>query len=152
MKIKKNTLLIIAAIFLLAIIVLGVYLNRGGRGGGNLTNVQEYKKVIYDSLMCQYSCPLAEVNLSGKTEEMPDGKCINSCLNKIRETGFNRTSFSEGELLDDDFVYNVTDVIETCRQEFMIVSNESVLPDSKGFYGCGLEGLNSLKKYYGYLN
>ena len=151
MKVRKNRLLIGVAV-LLAIVILGIYFMNPWAEENNLTGVQTYKKAIYESLACQYSCPVAAVNLSGKAEEMPDGKCIRGCLNKIKETGFNKTSFTEQELLDDDFVYNITNVIETCRQEFMAVNNESVLPDSGGFYDCGFKGLNSLKKDYVYLN
>jgi hypothetical protein len=150
MKIRKKTLILAGIAAILALIILAVYFMIP-RAEDNLTRAQIYKKAIYESLTCQYSCPVVDVNLSGKTEQMPDGKCINVCLNKIKETGFNKTSFSEEELLDDDFVYNTTSVIETCKQKFMAVNNESVLPDSKGFYNCGLKGLKSLKTNYPYL-
>jgi hypothetical protein len=150
MKIQKKALWI-GIILLVIIIGLVVYFIESSKDDGSLTRAQTYKRAIYNSLTCQYSCPIVEVNLSGKAEQLPDGKCINGCLSKIKETGFNKTSFTEQELLDDSFVYNVTDVIETCKQKFMAVDNESILPDSKGFYDCGLKGLNSLKKDYSYL-
>jgi len=110
------------------------------------TNV--YKKALYESILCQYSCPLEEAEVLNQTQTIPSLECVNTCITNLRESGLTGEQFSSDELLEDDLVRDVETAISNCRAESV---NEDGTTDNERFFACGKEALESLKEKYPYL-
>lgn len=116
----------------------------------NVAGVKDFKKAVYDSLVCQYNCPLTiEGNVSGVMEKLPEKTCTNSCIDNLAATGFVKNQFNETELMGDNFYADADATLTDCRQKSVV--EETGISDNLMFYECVQESLKSLKNNYLYL-
>ncbi len=137
------------AIYILIIVILiltsgALFFINGNKSAG----VEEYKKEIYESVSCQYNCPVKEYDLAERKEYLLDDSCVKECIAELKAKGFVKDQFSAEELTTDDFAFEIDEILQGCRQEFV---DEENLPDNLGFYGCVKEKLASMKEKYSYL-
>ncbi|MEM3113354.1 MAG: hypothetical protein QXI33_02935 [Candidatus Pacearchaeota archaeon] len=111
--------------------------------------IDSYKKDVYSSILCQYSCPLKEQEFQNKTQMLPDTECVKQCtldlqIKKSRYTGIRGTDLGNDELVKD-----VSKVIDDCRTSSLI--GDTFTLDNEKYFPCVTQKLESLKDKYDYL-
>lgn len=148
-EISRKTIFVLIFIIL---IVLG-FIGYSSYAQTQETNehLEEYKRTVYDSLVCQYSCDLIEGESNGQQTMVPDTTCIQGCLAQVREKGFTGEEFSDAEILSDDLFLDIDTVIQDCKSEHFVADDVNTIPDFSAFHSCVIDGFASLKEDYSYL-
>jgi len=113
----------------------------------NIEEINVYKKALFDSTVCQYTCPLTEQEFQGTQQLLPDRACITTCVNNLKESGFNNTA-KEYNLLLDPMVADVESTIINCR----VSNTEDEKINNEDFFTCSGKDLELLRGSYEYLN
>jgi hypothetical protein len=111
--------------------------------------VEQYKKAMFDSGICQYRCPFKDQIIANKTQFLPEQKCIQSCIDNSHVKDFNTKDFSENELSADSLFNDVQTVVLSCKQKSSM--KNSTLIDNSKFSECSAQALENLKNSYSYL-
>jgi len=114
------------------------------------SDLEEYKSALYESTLCQYSCPLTSQVFQNKTRMLPESACVESCASSFREKQKNGKSFTNQDLLGDSLVSDIENVVNTCRTDSTDFAKLET-NDTK-FFDCVSSGLTGLKGNYTYLN
>ena len=150
-KLSKNTIYLIA-IIIIAIIALLIFYNKSTKTQveipENIDDINYYKKALFDSTVCQYSCPLEEQPFQGTQQLLPSKECIRSCIDELKANGFNENTTTQYNILLDPMVSDVESAIVNCRIENTI--NDKI--NNEGFFTCSAEKLELLRGEYEYLN
>jgi|SRR3989344_1661850 len=148
MQIKKKTLSIIVII----ILILGLgyfayykYLPTYKRS----IEIQAYKKSLYESVVCEYSCPLSEQVYKNKTQMLPNNECIKSCTEEFK-ANYGSTSPTDKEKALDGFFDDLSLVISACKK--LSTGENSTEIDNTRFFECASTQLGNMDEKYGYLN
>ncbi len=110
---------------------------------------QEYKKALYDSFSCQYSCPLAEQEYQGRVQLLPSRECTQNCIDNYNSLEIDSSKFTQQELLQDNLAGDVGAIVDNCRA---ISTSQDGEINNEDFFACTTDGLESLKEDYKYLN
>jgi len=110
--------------------------------------VNGYKRALFESTLCQYSCPLSTQELQGIEQELPERECINQCITTLREGGYN-DQFLDRELLNDELVQEIERTIKDCKLDSTDF-DEGI--NNVDFFNCASESLDGLKNEFEYLN
>src|SRR3989344_2132296 len=65
-----------------------------------LSDLNSYRRALYGSIACQYSCPLESQiinNKTGETELLPGLECVKSCTSSFRALQISNSSISDSE-------------------------------------------------------
>jgi len=118
------------------------------------SKLNEYKKALYDSIVCQYSCPLSLQEINNKTQEAPNAECVQSCTQELRDSQASGDIFSNAQLSNDNLIKDIEDVISVCKDASIRTNSKTNLPElnSTIFFPCSSEALKEIKKDYSYLN
>lgn len=156
---KKNLFIIIFVIFIIVIILfyfLNYIPNKNKKDQINL-----YKKAVYESISCQYNCPINDTKIANKTQRLPDFLCLQRCIMNIREKNLSLNQLSQEDLLNDDFAKDITDTIDSCKEIYAksqitngSLSNSTLeIPqvDADKLFECVRKGLINIKNKYSYL-
>jgi len=115
---------------------------------GSDEEVEEFKNALYESISCQYSCPVEEYELTDRTEVLLGDRCVGECISQLELKGYEREEFSVEDLTNDDFALDLDNLLNDCRQEHI---DEDGVPDNQKFYDCVNVELGDLKGVYSYL-
>ena len=114
--------------------------------------LNEYKKALFSSTICQYSCPLESQVYQNKTQLLPGTECVKSCTASFRELQKGE-QFSNEQLKNDNLIADIEKVVSNCKTSSIIEGNNPIPSiDNVKFFPCVSETLESLKKNYSYLN
>lgn len=149
LKLSKKTLGIIAAI-LIILIIAGVYYFKILPDKKKTADIQEYKKALYESILCQYKCPLQNYTIENKTQTIQQRECVVECINYLKDKGYIRNQYSNNEINSDNLAKDIEFVVVNCRQES--TDSETGEFDSIKVTDCAIRGLEDLKSTYSYLN
>lgn len=149
LKISKKSLYI-SIISVILVIVLLVYFLKLQPEMARASEVQEFKKALYESTLCQYSCPLSNVTFDNLTQVLPNRTCTDSCLADLRDKNFSSDDFADAELTTDALVADIENIVRSCNTANRDPENAQVLPEE--FFTCIADNLEDLKTDYSYLN
>lgn len=110
-------------------------------------SLQDYKKLFFDSTLCEYKCPLTEQTINNKTMLAPDGNCVQSCTLEFKKE---QGKFNSTQMDKDGFLTEIKNVANNCRAEATNISAKKF--DNVKFFNCTASGLENMKLKYDYLN
>ena len=145
---KKQLWIFVVAI--IVIVVLSVYFFYLGPKLEKSSEIKLHKKLLYESILCQYSCQFENVTVSNQTDILPSAACIGECVNGLKQSGIDPSKFSNEELLDDGLFPDVENIISNCRESGR--NNETGQSNYTIFFGCASDSLEGLKEKYNYLD
>ena len=148
LRISKKAIYAGLVVIIIALVVL-LYIFTFLPKQAEKKEIQEYKKVLFEGTLCQYSCPLTNQMYQNRTQMLPEKKCTDSCLAEFRKKTLAIKIFSTEELQkDDNLISDVERAITACRQQ-NLDSQGQVINDK--FFACSSGSLNILKEKYTYL-
>lgn len=112
--------------------------------------VNEYKKELYTSTLCQYSCPLSLQQAQNKTEYLPEQTCVNNCTKKFKEIQSTSEDISNSQIKNDGLINDMSSAISVCKNG--AVDTKTMSLNNTLFFSCSVEKLSALKSKYSYLN
>ena len=111
--------------------------------------INEYKKLGYESLLCQYNCPLELQTLNNKTQLLPNSACVEACSQKLKQANVSSDIFSANDLKNDNLFSDITNAVNICKTES--VNKTSLTMDNRVYFNCVSEKLKSLAVTYPYV-
>ena len=114
------------------------------------SKVNDYKKELYNSILCQYSCNLTLQQFQNKTEYLPDKTCVENCTKKFKELQLSGESISNDQIKNDRLIEDLSNTINSCKTEAFDKNNLEL--NNTLFFECSKEKLSELKTKYKYLN
>ncbi|HLC78353.1 MAG TPA: hypothetical protein VJH92_04470 [Candidatus Nanoarchaeia archaeon] len=115
------------------------------------SEVNSYKKQIFDSVVCQYSCPLKEQAIQNKTQLLPDQTCVQQCAGDLNTAKEESAKFSDNDLKTDTLYSDIEALVASCRTSSVDSSGTIPKLDNVKFFDCVKQGLEGLKTNYSYL-
>jgi len=113
--------------------------------------IKSYKKSLFNSVLCQYSCPLTNQTAQNKTQLLPTESCIRECTSLLQNN--KNIGITNQDLADDNLIKDVEDVVNNCRTSSISQGSiESISINNELFFDCVKSGLSSIKSNYNYLN
>jgi len=140
-------LVVISIISLLSSIAIASFNNARAkaRDADRTQIVEEYKKAIFDSVVCQYNCPLVEQEIQGTNQLAPEQACVQQCSQKL--SIYDSNKFTREEMAQDNLIIDITKTASECRTQN--VKEDKI--NMAVFFPCVENNLNSLKQIYPYL-
>lgn len=111
--------------------------------------VNEYKKEMYQSTLCQYSCHLTLQQVQNQTQYLPEPTCVQDCTKNFKALQTNGDAISNAQLTNDKLIEDMSNAITACKTNAVDI-NTKIL-NSTLFFSCSIEKLGSLKDKYNYL-
>ena len=145
-KISKKTIKILLVILFSIILISSLYFYNSHNKKEK--SIEEYKQAIYNSLLCQFSCPMKEAQVENQKQLVPDAFCIQNCTGKLKANNFTNNIYSEKELLKDSLFSDLDKSISQCKKEN---TGSDTNIDYTKYYACNLKELTMLKEKYNYL-
>jgi len=147
-KVKKKTVYLFIAV--IVILLIAVYLSFYYIPEVTQANkIKAYKTAMFESLVCQYSCPVIEQIIGNSTILAPQVQCIQNCTQELRAKGYNENEFSNEDLLTDNLLQDTIGVIDSCRE---INKDNLGSTNYTIFFPCALQGLTEIRANYTYLD
>lgn len=160
-QISKKTLLYSLIILIIAALFLyyGLeYLPEKNK----VDNINTYKKAIYDSILCQFTCPLLPSISQNTTVFLPDQLCQKICIAELKAKNLNTTKYSQQDLISDNLATDINNIILDCKNLHTIkhpIVNETssnntsqTIPiNTTAYFPCVKQGLNGLQDKYPYI-
>ena len=145
---KKNIYIGIVAIIIIA--AVGYYFLVRIPEQNKQKDVIEYKRALYDSILCQYKCPLTNYTFEeNKTQNLPNSDCVKACISELKTKGFVKNEFSATDLMKDNLAVDVEVIVSGCRNEN--IDNSTFELKSEEWIKCSIEKFERLKENYTYL-
>jgi hypothetical protein len=143
---RKFILLIVVVIIIAALLVyfLEFYPKQQKEKG-----IEQYKKALYESVVCQYSCPLENLTIMNQTQLLPGTKCVAACIQQLKDKGYTKSLYTDGEMTQDFLIKDIEAVVVACRAQG--TNNETGVQDNEKIMSCSVSGMNALKQNYAYL-
>lgn len=146
---SKYKKIIISAIAVLVVIALGVYFYKAQYipAQKRASELQEFRKSLYDSVLCEYKCPLTLQKYKNTTQLLPEQNCVQTCTAdfKVKSEIINVTQI---ELNSDPLIKDISKVISACKSA-SIGQNNTL--NNTFFFNCSVEEIDKLKDNYNYL-
>lgn len=114
------------------------------------SKVDEYKKEIFSSTLCQYSCPLSLQTVQNQTEYLPEQSCVKSCTSNVDQIKIMSEDISNNQIIKDGLIKDMSTLITSCKNS--AINTTTVSLNSSLFFSCSTEKLSALKIKYPYLN
>ncbi len=147
LKIKKHTINIFLAVIITLIITSAFFIYYPKYKESK--EIKEYKKALYESVLCQYNCPLVEQTLQNKTQMLPEQTCVQACTEKFRQMNIDGAKFSEKDLQNDNLIKDIEAGVGGCRTKAANLTTLKI--DNPAFFNCTIDFLESLNQNYNYL-
>ncbi len=143
-KLVMYIILAVAVTFLIAY-ALFVYMPNHSKARA----AEDYKKALYQSMVCQYGCDLTEQDYLNKTQLLPDADCVKNCTIAAKEAmnSSENLELTTADLQTDNLFVDMSQTINLCKKD--VNKNET---DNSAFFSCVYNGLNELGTKYSYLN
>lgn len=146
-KSKTHKIWVITTIILLFLIIISlVYYFNFIPKQKRAKEVQNIKKEFYNSIVCEYSCPLKETKFNNQTQLLPDINCVKNCTKKFKELG--KINLTKEEALTDNLLKEIDQKIKECTA----TSTSGNLLNNTLFFGCASTELPKIRSNYNYLN
>ncbi len=149
-KISKTVLYIIAAVIITFLVTSAAftYIPKYQKS----SELNSYKKQLYDSLLCQYSCPLIDQTYDNKTQLLPDQVCVQTCTASLKAEQAKGIKFTNEDLINDNLITDVEGIVKKCRTLTTTLKNTTIATiDNEKFFTCVKTDLESVKETYAYL-
>lgn len=111
--------------------------------------INDYKKELYSSTLCQYSCPLTLQTAQNKTQYLPEQSCVQNCTVDVKKIQASGDAISNAQLKNDKLLDDMSVAITNCRTEAVDVNTKTL--NNTLFFTCSIEKLRGLKDKYSYL-
>lgn len=145
---KKNIYIAIVVVIIIA--AVGYYSLVRLPEQNKQKDVIEYKKALYESILCQYKCPLTNYTFQdNQTQNLPNSDCVKVCINELKANGFVKNQFSANDLMKDNLAIDVEVIVSGCRSEN--IDNSTFELKSEEWINCSIGRLEELKENYTYL-
>lgn len=112
--------------------------------------INEYKKELYTSTLCQYSCPLTLQEAQNKTQYLPEPVCVQDCTKNFKELQASGDTISNEQMKNDKLIDDMPNAINACKKEAVDINTKTL--NNTLFFTCSIEKLSALKSKYNYLN
>ncbi len=112
------------------------------------SKMNEYKRELYSSTLCQYSCPLTPQQIQNKTQNFPEPVCVQNCTTNFKKLQASGNKISNEQLEQDNLIKDMSSAVSTCKTE-ATDSNKTL--NNTLFFSCSIEKLGALKDKYSYL-
>lgn len=145
-RIHKSTLIIIVVAVIIAIL-LSYFIFKYLPEQSKNKEIQEYKKALFDSILCQYSCQLSLQEFQNKTQMLPEASCVQNCTQALRDNQAQGEKFSNQEISSDNLILDIQNIVDNCRTE----NSQNISLNVQTFFPCVSGKLGSLKSTYTYL-
>ena len=113
------------------------------------SSINKYKKELFSSVLCQYSCPLTNQTINNKTQLLPSQDCVKQCTVNMKEIQ-NSTTIKNSDLENDNLITDIESVVSDCK--IKAVNQTALTMNNELFFSCTSSSLASLKSKYSYLN
>ena len=113
------------------------------------STINEYKKELYSSTLCQYSCPLTLQQIQNKTQNFPEPACVQNCTKSFKALQTNGGKLSNEQLEKDKLIEDMSNAVKACQTEAVDLTTKEL--NTTTFFGCSIEKLGLLKEKYSYL-
>ena len=114
------------------------------------SDILKYKKDIYKSILCQYSCPLIKQEFQNKSQFLPSKSCVENCTEIFRTEQQNPEKITAKDLSKDSLILDMDKAIRACTGS--ISQNSTSEEASFNFFLCSRKSLEDIKANYSYLN
>lgn len=116
------------------------------------SELNSYKKDMFDSFACQYQCPLKEQLFQNKTQLLPDVSCTQQCTTALKNKQNESDKFSNNDLKNDNLFLDVEKLVSECRTSS--VNNSTMIPSINNtlFFDCVKGKIEPLRSQYKYLS
>ena len=113
------------------------------------SKINEYKKELYSSTLCQYSCPLTPQEVQNKTQYFPEPICVQNCTKGFNALKASGGSISNEQLEKDKLIDDMSNAVKACQTEAVDPATKTL--NNTLFFSCSIEKLSLLKDKYSYL-
>jgi len=137
----------VGVIMLIVVVIFGVYLFYYIENNKEI-KINDYKLEVYNSLVCQFSCPMEEARFQNETRLLPETTCIEKCTENLKLNYLKNDSYIKEQLLGDNLFKDIDGAIIECRGINMDAAGSV---NYSSYYNCNLEKLYAMRDKYGYL-
>lgn len=113
--------------------------------------INSYKKSLYSSITCQYSCPLTNQTYQNQTQLLPQLSCVQTCTADFKKRQAEGMNYSDSDLLTDNLIKDIDGVVQVCRNESLVQTATLPTFNSSFYFPCVSTGLKQLAPKYPYL-
>lgn len=111
--------------------------------------IQSYKRSVFNSVLCEYKCPLTNQTYVNKTILLPDQECVKNCTVNVKDDQEKLNDFSNNDLKKDGLTEELMVVVNNCKKTSS--DPKTKILDNKIFFDCVIKALEGLKEKYPYL-
>ncbi|HLD98538.1 MAG TPA: hypothetical protein VI815_04385 [Candidatus Nanoarchaeia archaeon] len=147
-KIVKILVIVIAAIIIIALVAYfgyGYYL-----GTKKSQEIITYKQDVYNSILCEFNCPLTEQEFNGKKQLLPEVECVKTCSEEFRGKNYSLSTADREFLIKDGFLTQLSTIVTSCQNQSVDVVTKNL--NISKFSSCARTNLEPLKEKYPYLD
>ncbi len=112
--------------------------------------IDEYRKGLYTSVLCQYSCPLSLQQFQNKTDYLPEPACAKDCTDKLKNFQSITEDISNNQIKKDGLIIDMSNAITACKNKATDTKTKTI--NNTLFFNCSIEKLSALKNKYNYLS
>ncbi len=145
---QVKTISIIATTIIITLLIVGfifVYYPKQVKAN----KIDSYKKDAFNSIVCQYSCPLVEQEFQNKTQLLPNTDCVKLCATEFQNNKIKYQGLSNKDLNNDDLINVTSKIIDDCRTNSL--KEGTIELDNEKYFSCVSQSLETLKSQYSYL-
>jgi hypothetical protein len=152
--VHRNRTLIAITIIIIVVIALGAYVYQSNQiyQVKRNSDLLDYKKGLYETVFCQYKCPLKTQLYQNTTQLIPDLECVKNCSasfkTKYNSAVLNKLNFTKQELSSDNFFNDIELIIANCKTQS---ADSASLLNNTQFFSCSVKGLELIREKYNYL-
>ena len=144
----KDKKIIIAVVLILIISIVIYYEYKYLPEQNKKIKILEYKKEFYNSILCEYNCPLKLQEYKNKTQLLPEAVCVKSCTKDFKKNN-NSTAFSSIDLNQDNLIIDINKLVQDCKKQSLNSTTLSI--DNSVLFSCSVKSLKTLRQKYDYL-
>ncbi|MBI2632036.1 hypothetical protein HYW75_03465 [Candidatus Pacearchaeota archaeon] len=127
-----------------------------------VSDINLYKKALYDSILCQFSCPLLPSKSQNTTVFLPDQICQKICIAELKAMNLNTTKYSQQDLISDNLASDINNIILDCKNLYSIKqpivngtssnnTSQTIPINTTAYFPCVKLGLIGLQDNYPYI-
>ncbi len=110
-----------------------------------------YKKEMYNSILCQYSCPLTEQVIKNKTQLAPETSCVQTCTESFKVLQQKSTGLTNNDVMNDNLILDMQNIVKACQDSSIYEAGNLPQVNNTLFFSCVSVDMSTLKEKYPYL-